>query len=186
MVSFQQTSELKQDNLFGLSSILILATLVLLLVIAMTLALFKMLIRPLSNLLNQAQNVTKGSKKLEVAKGSVLELHKLSELFRKMAALLAKINQERSISIKQLQTTRLTAAKRARQIERYQSFVVKAKVEIQNSRTDTQKSRLQNQKARVEIQKHKLEAKRAKVRFKPQLIPKNNFCLTWVMNCVHQ
>jgi signal transduction histidine kinase len=175
LVSFQQTAELKQDSLFGLSSLIILATLVLLLVIAMTLALFKRLIWPLCHLVNQAKNATKTSNQLGIAKGSVIELHQLAERFRKMTTLLKRINQERSVCIKQLQTTRLTSAKRARKIERYQAFIVKAKVEIQNSRADTQKSRLQNQKARVEIQRHKLESKRAKIKIQAATHAKEQF-----------
>jgi signal transduction histidine kinase len=165
LVSFQQTAELKNNNSFGISSFLSLSILVLLLLAILTFGLFKMLIWPLTDLLNQAKTIMKHPRaRFQIAKGSVIELRYLVPALQQIMTSLIKINQERSRCIKRLQTTQTASIKRGQQIERYKNQIVKAKVEIQHSRSQAHKGQLQIQQLRVEIQKHKLEAKRAKVK----------------------
>ncbi len=161
LVSYQQTSELKQGNFYGI--FIISGTIIFISLMIMVGVFFKTLILPISNLLNTIQGLSQSPSKVLVSRKSVTEIRLLAKVFRQLASDILKTSSESYEYLMHLEASRLIQAKQKEQIKRYHSQLVKNRRKMQNAHEKIQKARLQIQKARVEIQKYKLEAKRAKV-----------------------
>ncbi|MDM8564382.1 ATP-binding protein [Candidatus Halobeggiatoa sp. HSG11] len=163
LVSYQKTSELKDNSQSSIGFLIFIIGFIILLLFILMFIFFKMLILPLRVVRQSIKNFTKPNQTFIVPPKAVIELQVLATDFKAVTTKLIKINHEKNECVKTLQNTIASNVEQEKQLEQCQNKLRKLHGKTKLFQTDLEKSHLEIQKARVKIQKYKLDSKRAKV-----------------------